>query len=73
MKSINPYNNEVLKEYDTHTKEEVMQGIEKAQKTFLEWRETSFSERSRLMKKAAQVLNDNQEKYAKIISLKWAR
>jgi succinate-semialdehyde dehydrogenase / glutarate-semialdehyde dehydrogenase len=73
MKSINPYNNEVLKEYDTHTKEEVMQGIEKAQKTFLEWRETSFSERSRLMKKAAQVLNDNQEKYAKIISLEMGK
>jgi len=73
MKSINPYNNETLKEFEPHTKEQVMEGIEKAQKTFLEWRETPFSHRSQLMKKAAQVLNDNQEKYAKIISLEMGK
>jgi len=73
MKSINPYNNEVLKEFETHTKEQVMQGIEKAHNTFLEWRDTPFSKRSELMKKAATVLNDNQEKYAKIISLEMGK
>ena len=73
MKSINPYNNEVLKEYEDHTQEQVNEGIEKAHRAFLEWRETGFSERSKLMHKAANVLNDNKEKYAKIISLEMGK
>jgi len=73
MKSINPYNNEVLKEFDPHTKEQVMNGIEKAQQTFLKWREIPFSERSRLMNNASKVLKDNKDKYAKIISLEMGK
>jgi len=73
MKSINPYNNEVLKEFKPHTKDQVMKGIDKAQQTFLEWRERPFSERSRLMLNASKVLKENRDKYAKIISLEMGK
>lgn len=73
MKSINPYNKEILKEYEPHTKEQVIKGIDKAQSTFLNWRETHFSERSKLMKNASKVLKDNKDKYAKIISLEMGK
>lgn len=73
MKSINPYNNEVLKEFDPHTKEQVQEGIEKAHQAFLKWRETGFEERSKLMRKAAELLKEREEKYAKIISLEMGK
>lgn len=73
MKSINPYNNKVLKEFDPHTKDDVLNGIDKAQQTFLNWRDTSFAERSKLMKNASKVLTNNKDKYAKIISLEMGK
>ncbi|KEO72387.1 succinate-semialdehyde dehydrogenase [Anditalea andensis] len=73
MKSINPYNNETLTEYKPHTKEQVMINIDKAQKVFLAWRETTFAERSRLMTNASNVLKVNKRKYAEIISLEMGK
>lgn len=73
MKSINPYNNEVLQEFEPHTKAQVEEGIEKAHHAFLNWRNTEFEERSKLMYRAAEILKDREEKYAKIISLEMGK
>lgn len=42
--------------------------LEKANKAFYEWRNVSFKEKQRLIAKAAKILNDNAEKFGKIIT-----
>ncbi|MEJ2542747.1 MAG: NAD-dependent succinate-semialdehyde dehydrogenase [Calditrichaceae bacterium] len=73
MKSINPSTGELIKEYHEHTSKEVSFIIEKANHTFLKWRETSFSDRSSLMKNAAKVLRKNINDYARLMSLEMGK
>ncbi len=73
MKAINPANGKLIKEYREHTPDEISGIIEKTNDTFLKWRETSFNNRSRLMKNAADVLRKNINEYAKLMSLEMGK
>jgi succinate-semialdehyde dehydrogenase / glutarate-semialdehyde dehydrogenase len=73
FKSINPYNGETVAIYTAHTETEVGRRLEKAQTTFESWRKVPISERAKLMKKAAQVLRDNAEEYARTITLEMGK
>ncbi len=66
--SVNPYNGEVLYEFKELNKSELEGKIKVAHKAFLTWRESSSSERSKLMMKAAEVLKKNSKKYAEVIT-----
>lgn len=68
MKSINPFNNQVLKEYKENTEKEVRASIEMAQNTFLDWRETDFEHRAGLMGNLAKELRQNKRHYAEIMT-----
>ncbi|MBI5357756.1 NAD-dependent succinate-semialdehyde dehydrogenase [Candidatus Saccharibacteria bacterium] len=68
LQSINPKNKQVIKEFSELTDAEIEDKIDQAQLAFESWRSSSFSERSNLMKKAAQVLRDKKSEYAKIIT-----
>jgi len=68
IKAIYPATGEIIKEYPEMTPEEVKSIIEKSHEAFLLWRKTRFSERAVLMKKAAKVLRDNAEEYAKLMT-----
>ena len=65
--SINPATDETIKEYGEMPPEEVRSVIEKTHQAFLSWRNNPFSERAVLMRKAAQVLRDRSEEYAKLM------
>ncbi len=67
MKSINPLTGETIKEYKEHTSEEINIQIEKSQQTFLDWKKTSFEERTWLMTKAAQILRNKSDEYAELM------
>ncbi|MDN3723606.1 NAD-dependent succinate-semialdehyde dehydrogenase [Aequorivita sp. SDUM287046] len=71
--SINPYNGKELKSYKNHTKKEVSEIIDKADKRFYSWRETSFSERKKLMLAAASELKKNKKEYAETIVLEMGK
>jgi succinate-semialdehyde dehydrogenase/glutarate-semialdehyde dehydrogenase len=73
MKAINPATNELIKEYKEHTDAEVKEIVEAANKTYLNWRYVSFAEKSKLMHKAAEVLRNNIEKYAKLITVEMGK
>jgi succinate-semialdehyde dehydrogenase/glutarate-semialdehyde dehydrogenase len=73
MKTINPANGKLIKEYPEHTPDEVFSIIEKANHAFFKWKETSFTDRSRLMKKAAEVLRKNIDAYAGLMSLEMGK
>ncbi|MGN1271960.1 MAG: aldehyde dehydrogenase family protein [Lactobacillus sp.] len=64
--SRNPYNNEVMKEFATLTDEEVEAKIQKAQKAFKSWKNTSFKERSELLHNAAKLIRERSQELAEI-------
>jgi succinate-semialdehyde dehydrogenase/glutarate-semialdehyde dehydrogenase len=68
IKSINPANGELIKEYDELSPEQVKDIIRKVHETFLNWQKTSFAQRAEKMKKAAQILRDNTEEYARLMT-----
>ena len=73
FQTINPYNNEVLAEYTEQTQAEITTALDKAQAGFETWREWSFEQRAEVMRKAAEILKNNLEIYAKTISLEMGK
>tara|TARA_R110002072_G_scaffold103137_1_gene226491 strand:- start:148953 stop:150311 length:1359 start_codon:yes stop_codon:yes gene_type:complete len=66
--SLNPYSGAELASYKTHNKAELSEILEKASKRFQSWRETSFSERKKLMLAAAAELKKNKQEYAELMT-----
>ena len=66
IESINPYTNEVIEVFTPLNTSEIKEKIDKAHEAFLEWRNTPVDERVKYAEKAAQILMENQEKYAKL-------
>ncbi|KPM48420.1 NAD-dependent succinate-semialdehyde dehydrogenase [Jiulongibacter sediminis] len=64
IESVNPANNKKLQEYTLLTDEQAERKLKQSEQVYKIWRKTGFSERSKLMLKAADVLNTNKEKYA---------
>lgn len=63
-KSTNPYTGKEIKTYTNHTFQEVSDIIDKADKRFYQWRQTSFAERKKLMLAAVEELKKNKHEYA---------
>jgi succinate-semialdehyde dehydrogenase/glutarate-semialdehyde dehydrogenase len=57
---INPANGEVLATYEEMKPDQLPGLIGKVHDAFLSWRRTSFDDRAKLMRQAAQVLRKNQ-------------
>ena len=68
LQSINPTNDEVIREYEELTEQEIASVLQKSQTAFEQWRETDFSHRAPLMKKAAEVLRDHRQEYAELMA-----
>lgn len=68
MKSINPMNGNLLKEYQKHSNEEISNLIDQSHSAFLDWRESSFSSRSKVLIKTREVLLERKEKLAELIA-----
>ncbi|MEQ8715711.1 MAG: NAD-dependent succinate-semialdehyde dehydrogenase [Cyclobacteriaceae bacterium] len=73
FKSINPYNGQEIGRYTAQTAAETASMLAKAEETFSTWRAVPLSERAQLMAKAGQVLRDNIEEYAKMITLEMGK
>lgn len=68
MQAINPATEELLKEYQDHSNEEVELIIKKTHQAFEGWKSTSFKHRAELMKKAASVLRIKKDTWARIMT-----
>lgn len=73
IKTINPFNNEPIKEYKIHTSEQLAQILDNSKNAFGKWRQTSIKERCRLLINIAQILEDDKEDLAKLISLEMGK
>ena len=68
MKSINPHNGELLKEYVAHNSSQIEEILEGSQKAFHSWSRTSMDERANLIRLAAQTLRDKSSDYALLMA-----
>jgi succinate-semialdehyde dehydrogenase/glutarate-semialdehyde dehydrogenase len=73
FKSINPYDNKEVGSYVALSKKETTTKLNNAQKAFKTWRKVPLSERASLIKKAGQILRDNVEDYAQMITLEMGK
>ena len=73
FKSINPYNNKEVGTYVSLTKVELDEKLDRAHAAFLSWKKVPLEERVELMKKAGQVLRDNVDRYAEMITLEMGK
>jgi succinate-semialdehyde dehydrogenase / glutarate-semialdehyde dehydrogenase len=71
--TINPATGEVIKTFDALTDAQVDEKIAKAAKAFQSYRKTSFSDRSRWMTKAAEILESDKEALGRLMTLEMGK
>lgn len=73
IQTINPVTGKVEKTFKEISLDEIYDAVEKADAAFKAWKETSFAERSSLMKNAAQILREKKNDYGKILTLEMGK
>lgn len=73
IQSINPYTEEVMKEFELMTPEEVEREIGKSRRAFSAWREVPVSERAAYVKKLGDHLRAEKRRYAETITLEMGK
>ncbi|HYO16392.1 MAG TPA: NAD-dependent succinate-semialdehyde dehydrogenase [Thermoanaerobaculia bacterium] len=68
MKAVNPATGEVIREYPAHDEGEVRNRLERAERAFADWRQVPFAERARLMSRAADLLRERRDDYARLMT-----
>src|SRR6266853_2174574 len=68
MRSINPINEEPIRDYPEHTTEQVRSLLRQADEQFRRWRGVSMAERGRLMKCAAAVLRERSAEWSDLMT-----
>ncbi|MFJ8146075.1 NADP-dependent succinic semialdehyde dehydrogenase [Streptomyces sp. NPDC096048] len=66
--TVNPANGETLRTYEAMGEEEIERRLQLAEATFRTYRTTAFDERARLMHRAADLLEEDQEAIGKVIT-----
>ncbi|MBN2320328.1 MAG: NAD-dependent succinate-semialdehyde dehydrogenase [Acidobacteria bacterium] len=66
--SINPATEETLASFEIDTDEQIQKALEKADRTFRDWRRESFSKRADLIKQAARYLRRDKDRFAGIMT-----
>jgi succinate-semialdehyde dehydrogenase / glutarate-semialdehyde dehydrogenase len=73
MQSVNPFNNQLLADYQEMSSAEAAFIIDKTYQSWLSWKETSFIDRSDLMYKAASVLRSKKSELSELITLEMGK
>jgi len=73
MQSINPATGKIIASYPAITNTQAEEIIAQSSNAFNSWKNTSFEKRAKLMINLANVLENNKEKYAKIITIEMGK
>jgi succinate-semialdehyde dehydrogenase / glutarate-semialdehyde dehydrogenase len=73
MKSVNPATGDVLKEYPDHGEAEVEARLARATATFRTWKRTSYAERARPLRAAADLLDREKERIGRLMTLEMGK
>jgi succinate-semialdehyde dehydrogenase/glutarate-semialdehyde dehydrogenase len=65
---VNPATEEVINSYEQHSSKECFARLDTAQEAFLQWRDISISERVKLFERLAELLEKQQDQYAKLMT-----
>ncbi len=71
--SINPATNEVLKRFESLTDREIDQKLQLASEAFERHRKTSFAERAKRMTCAAEILEKDTDRFARVMTLEMGK
>ncbi|MFF8405408.1 NADP-dependent succinic semialdehyde dehydrogenase [Streptomyces sp. NPDC015684] len=66
--TVNPANGETLKTYEAMGEEELERRLQLAEATFRTYRTTAFAERARLLDKAADLLEEDQQEIGRVMT-----
>lgn len=66
--TVNPANGETLKTYEAMGEEEIERRLQLAEATFRTYRTTTFGERARLLHRAADLLDEDQQDIARVMT-----
>ncbi|MET8583916.1 NADP-dependent succinic semialdehyde dehydrogenase [Streptomyces collinus] len=66
--TVNPANGETLKTYEPMGEEELERRLQLAEATFRTYRTSSFAERARMLKKAADLLDEDQREIGRVMT-----
>ncbi|KAB8041736.1 NAD-dependent succinate-semialdehyde dehydrogenase [Janthinobacterium aquaticum] len=73
-KTTNPYNEEVVKTFDAHSDAQLDKVLDTAHRLFQQdWRQRSFAERQTIVKKAAALLKEQRDDFARLITLEMGK
>lgn len=73
LKSTNPYNQEVIKNYKEHSQKEINHIISQADSEFTKWKQTNFNKRAELLRNTASILKKNTEEYSNIMTMEMGK
>jgi succinate-semialdehyde dehydrogenase / glutarate-semialdehyde dehydrogenase len=65
--SVNPLNNQTVKQFNALSDKEILFALKKSEKAFDEWKETSFEQRSTLLRECARLLREDKVYYASLM------
>jgi succinate-semialdehyde dehydrogenase/glutarate-semialdehyde dehydrogenase len=68
LKSINPYTNQIIAEFEEFSDEILDQVLNRSITTFEEWKKSATELRKRLMLRVSEILLENTEEYARSIT-----
>jgi succinate-semialdehyde dehydrogenase/glutarate-semialdehyde dehydrogenase len=68
LQAINPATGEPGKSYDPHTIDDAREAASEAHSAFIEWRHTSFAERSAVFHRAANILRARKDEFARLMT-----
>ncbi|MFD8231547.1 NADP-dependent succinic semialdehyde dehydrogenase [Streptomyces sp. NPDC059696] len=66
--TVNPANGETLKTYEAMDEQEIERRLQLAEATFRTYRTTTFGERARLLHRAADLLDEDQQDIARVMT-----
>jgi succinate-semialdehyde dehydrogenase/glutarate-semialdehyde dehydrogenase len=68
LRTVNPATGEPGCSYDEHSLEDAQAAAVAAHRAFLDWRRTSFDERSRIVQRAADILRARKDEFARLMT-----
>jgi succinate-semialdehyde dehydrogenase/glutarate-semialdehyde dehydrogenase len=73
IKSVNPYNNQVLKTFEEFSDEHVDELVARADTAYRSWRRTSFRERSEYLSRVAKEMQNRMQELAGLATLEMGK
>lgn len=73
IESVNPATEEPIERFNEMSDDEIEEAVAAAEEAFATWRLTSFEERSRLMSRAADLLDERKEDLARTMTLEMGK